>query len=61
MMTLKDGVRGMSAAELGLCLQSGVGGVYGQAAYKVLKGHRDISNVNPNDTEWLARMKRAIQ
>lgn len=26
-----------------------------------LASHRDISNLNPNDNEWLARMKRAIQ
>jgi hypothetical protein len=28
---------------------------------EALARHRDISNVNPNDDEWLARMKRANQ
>ena len=28
---------------------------------EALARHRDISNVNPNDNEWLARMKRANQ
>lgn len=28
---------------------------------EALARHRDISNVNPNDTEWLARLKRAAQ
>jgi hypothetical protein len=28
---------------------------------EALASHRDISGVNPNDDEWLARMKRANQ